>query len=260
MKFIVIQIFFLIMLSSTAISQETIDKNIGPDTASSIDTPDVPEIVQQSAAAEAETPDIEPRVRFVSDEFFVPLRETPCARCKIVHKGIKSGTKIKLLNNRDGWGLVSTAKGYKGWMPEQFVVTSPAAKDLLLNSEATNALITSKNKELLQEIDLLKQQVNSLLDAVDKAEYNKNEMGKRLSEVEGISSSPVALNNQNEALVKQNHVLQSNNDVLIADIEILENDRRNQSFLYGGLTVFMGALLAILIPKLRGRKKFSEWG
>jgi SH3 domain protein len=76
----------------------------------------------------------------------------------------------------------------------------------------------------------------------------------------GISSDPVALNNQNEALVKQNHVLQSNNDVLIADIEILENDRRNQSFLYGGLTVFMGALLAILIPKLRGRKKFSEWG
>ena len=107
---------------------------------------------------------------------------------------------------------------------------------------------------------MLKQQVDSLLDAVDKAEYNKDEMGKRLSEVEGISSSPVALNNQNEALVKQNHVLQSNNDVLIADIGILENDRRNQSFLYGGLTVFMGALLAILIPKLRGRKKFSEWG
>ena len=44
------------------------------------------------------------------------------------------------------------------------------------------------------------------------------------------------------------------------DIEILENDRRNQSFLYGGLTVFLGALLAILVPKLRGRKKFSEWG
>jgi SH3 domain protein len=260
MKFIVITIFSLIMLSTSAISQEVIDKDIDPDTASSIDTPDVPEIVRQSAAAETENSEIEPRVRYISDEFFVPLRETPCARCKIVHRGIKSGTKIELLDNLDGWGLVSTAKGYKGWMPEQFVVPSPAAKDLLLNSEETNALITFENKELLQEIDLLKQQVDSLLDAVDKAEYNKDEMGKRLSEVEGISSSPVALNNQNEALVKQNHVLQSNNDVLIADIGILENDRRNQSFLYGGLTVFMGALLAILIPKLRGRKKFSEWG
>lgn len=260
MKFIVIQIFFLIMLPTNAISQEVIDRDLGPDTASSIDTPDVPEIVQQSATAEVETSDIQPRVRYVSDEFFVPLRETPCARCKIIHRGIKSGTKIELLDNLDGWGLVSTAKGYKGWMPEQFVVPSPAAKDLLLNSKETNALITFENKKLLQEIDLLKQQIDSLVEAVGKAEYSKNEMVKRLSEVEGISSSPVALNNQNEALVKQNHVLQSNNDVLIADIEILENDQRNQSFLYGGLTVFLGALLAILIPKLRGRKKFSEWG
>ena len=260
MKFIVIQILFLIMLPTNAISQEVIDKDLGPDTAGRIDTPDVPEIVQQSATAEVETSDIQPRVRYVSDEFFVPLRETPCARCKIVHRGIKSGTKIELLDNRDGWGLVSTAKGYQGWMPEQFVIPSPAAKDLLLNSEEAYALITSENKELLQEIGLLKQQVDGLLDAVKKAEYDKNEADRRLSEVVGLSSSPVALNNQNQALVKQNHILQSNNDVLIADIEILENDQRNQSFIYGGLTVVMGALLAALIPKLRGRKKFSEWG
>ena len=88
MKFIVIQIFFLIMLPTNAFSQEVIDKDLGSDTASSIDTPDVPEIIQQSAAAEVETSDIQPRVRYVSDEFFVPLRETPCARCKIIHRGI----------------------------------------------------------------------------------------------------------------------------------------------------------------------------
>ena len=260
MKFIVITIFSLIMLSTSAISQEVIDKDIDPDTASSIDTPDVPEIVRQSAAAETENSEIEPRVRYISDEFFVPLRETPCARCKIVHRGIKSGTKIELLDNLDGWGLVSTAKGYKGWMPEQFVVPSPAAKDLLSVSEVENAFVRSENESLLREIASLKQQVRELSDTVSNVEYDKDQISRRLSEVVGISSDPVALNNQNEALVKQNHVLQSNNDVLIADIEILENDRRNQSFLYGGLTVFLGALLAILVPKLRGRKKFSEWG
>ena len=38
-----------------------------------------------------------PLVRYISDEFYVPLRETPCRRCKIVHRGIKSGTELKLL-------------------------------------------------------------------------------------------------------------------------------------------------------------------
>ena len=260
MKFIVIQIFFLTMLPTNAISQEVIDRDLGPDTASSIDAPDVPEIVQQSATAEVETSDIQPRVRYVSDQFFVPLRETPCARCKIIHKGIKSGTKIDLLDVKDDWGLVITLSGHKGWMPEQFIVSSPVAKDLLSVSEVENAFVKSENESLLREIASLKQQVRELLDTVSNVEYNKDQISRRLSEVVGISSDPVALNNQNEALVKQNHVLQTNNDVLIADIEILENDRRNQSFLYGGLTVFLGALLAILVPKLRGRKKFSEWG
>ena len=248
------------MLSTSSIGQEVIDQDITPDTSSSVDAPDIPEIVNLSIAGAIETADIESLIRYVSDEFYVPLRETPCARCKIVHRGIKSGTKIELLDSRDGWSLVSTAKGYQGWMPEQFVVLSPVAKDLLLNSEEANALVTSENKKLLQKIGLLKKQVDGLIDAVKKAEYDKNELDRRLSEVVGLSSSPVALNNQNQALVKQNHILQSNNDVLTADIEILENDQRNQSFIYGGLTVVMGALLAALIPKLRGRKKFSEWG
>ena len=260
MKFIVIQIFFLTMLSTNAISQEVIDRDLGPDTASSIDAPDVPEIVQQSATAKVETSDIQPRVRYVSDEFFVPLRETPCARCKIIHRGIKSGTQINLLDVKDDWGLVITLSGHKGWMPEQFIVSSPVAKDLLSVSEVENAFVRSENESLLREIASLKQQVRELSDTVSNVEYDKDQISRRLSEVVGISSDPVALNNQNEALVKQNHVLQTNNDVLIADIEILENDRRNQSFLYGGLTVFLGALLAILVPKLRGRKKFSEWG
>ena len=27
-----------------------------------------------------------------------------------------------------------------------------------------------------------------------------------------------------------------------------------------GITVFLGALLTIIIPKLKGRRRFSEWG
>ena len=47
-----------------------------------------------------------PLQRYISDEFYVPLRETPCRRCIIVHRGIKSGTPIKLLAENDGWALV----------------------------------------------------------------------------------------------------------------------------------------------------------
>jgi SH3 domain protein len=260
MKFIFITIFLVVTLTSAAISQELSGNNVNPGTSGNIDQPDIPEGGPASIEDTKKPTELSPLARYVSDEFFVPLRETPCPRCKIVHRGIKSGTKIDLLDIKDDWGLVITSKGHKGWMPEQFVVSSPIAKDLLSDSEVANAFIRSENESLLKEIASLKQQVRELSDTVDKVEYDKDQIARRLSEVVGISSDPVALNEQNQFLVKQNHILQSDNDVLVADIEILEGDHRNQSFLYGGLTVFMGALLAILIPKLRGRRKFSEWG
>ena len=55
-------------------------------------------------------------------------------------------------------------------------------------------------------------------------------------------------------------MLQTDKDVLQGEVEVLANDPRNQSFIYGGITVFLGALLAILIPRLIGRKRLSEWG
>jgi SH3 domain protein len=54
-------------------------------------------------------------------------------------------------------------------------------------------------------------------------------------------------------------MLQGENDVLKANFDDLQKDMRNESFLYGGFTVFLGAILVVLIPKLRGRKRFSEW-
>ena len=84
-------------------------------------------------------------------------------------------------------------------------------------------------------------------------------MATELAEIRELSSDSIALSDQNEQLVKNNHMLQRENDSLKANVDDLQKDQRNESFLYGGLTVFLGALLVILIPKLRGRKRFSEW-
>ena len=42
-------------------------------------------------AAEIST---ESEIGYISDQFYVPLRSSPCSTCKIVHKGLKSGTRL----------------------------------------------------------------------------------------------------------------------------------------------------------------------
>ena len=255
----------LTLLAVSAVSQEpteaeTVNSAIGATEAVGAEALEAEASTIELANVETAVAQTEPEIRYVSDEFFVPLRETPCPRCKIVHWGIKSGTKVDLFEVKDGWGLVATKKGYKGWMEEQFISSTPAGRQLLAQANQEKADVADRVAQLMEHIKNLEQQSEEWQQKIDAIEGDNQNLRSQISEVKGISSDPIALNKQNQTLVKQNHMLRTDKDVLQAEVEVLSNDHRNQSFIYGGITVFLGALLAILIPRLRGRKRLSEWG
>ena len=255
----------LTLLAVSAVSQEpteaeAVNSAIGATEELGAEALEAEASTIELANVETAVAQTEPEIRYVSDEFFVPLRETPCPRCKIVHWGIKSGTKVDLFEVKDGWGLVATKKGYKGWMEEQFISSTPAGRQLLAQANQEKADVADRVAQLMEYIKNLEQQSEEWQQKIDAIEGDNQNLRSQISEIKGISSDPIALNKQNQTLVKQNHMLRTDNDVLQAEVEVLSNDHRNQSFIYGGITVFLGALLAILIPRLRGRKRLSEWG
>jgi len=196
---------------------------------------------------------------WVSDEFLVPLRSTPCARCTIVHRGLKSGTKLQLLEIVDGWGHLITSSGIEGWMEEQYLEDQPIARIRVEAQQKELAALEQRNSELVKMLGKLNEASKAVRDELDNSQANRENLAKELAEIREISSDSIALSQQNQQLLKNNHMLQRENDSLKANVDDLQKDQRNESFLYGGLTVFLGAILVILIPKLRGRKRFSEW-
>mgnify|MGYP000850215222 CR=1 FL=1 len=196
---------------------------------------------------------------YVIDEFLVPLRETPCSRCTIVHRGIKTGSKMRLLEVVDGWGHVITARGIEGWMESQYLIDEPIARIKLNQQQKELAALKKRNSDLDKDFQELRAESKALRDQLDSSLGDTETVASELAEIRAISADAITLNQQNEQLVKNNHMLQRENDALKANVDDLQKDKRNESFLYGGLTVFLGAILVILIPKLRGRKRFSEW-
>ena len=202
---------------------------------------------------------LEEKSVWVSDEFLVPLRSTPCARCTIVHRGLKSGTQLRLLEIVDGWGHLITDRGIEGWMEEQYLVDQPIARIKVKQQQKELAVLKKRNSELDKIVSELSQASKAVRGELDSSQDNQKSLATELAEIREISADAITLSEQNQQLVKNNHMLQRENDSLKANVDDLQKDQRNESFLYGGLTVFLGAILVILIPKLRGRKRFSEW-
>lgn len=202
---------------------------------------------------------LEDKSVWVSDEFLVPLRSTPCARCTIVHRGLKSGTQLRLLEMVDGWGHLITNRGIEGWMEEQYLADQPIARIKVKQQQKELAALKKRNSELDKIVSELNQASKAVRGELDSSQDNQKSLATQLADIREISADAITLSEQNQQLVKNNHMLQRENDSLKANVDDLQKDQRNESFLYGGLTVFLGAILVILIPKLRGRKRFSEW-
>ena len=245
---------FILSFSGMALAQEPSEETIEETAEESLST-------EETVAEETPVIKVYPQEKtvYVIDEFFVPLRETPCSRCTIVHRGIKTGSKMRLLEVVDGWGHVITSRGIEGWMEAQYLIDEPIARIKLGQQQRELAALKKRNSELDSDFQALRAESKALRDQLDSSLGDTETVTRELAEVRAISSDALALNQQNEQLVKNNHMLQRENDALKANVDDLQKDKRNESFLYGGLTVFLGAILVVLIPKLRGRKRLSEW-
>lgn len=197
---------------------------------------------------------------YISDELQVPLRKSPCPQCAILHRGIKSGTALKLIEaNGEGWSRVTTPGGMNGWMPSHYLQSEPTARDQVATVKANYASLQKKYSAQNESFEKLKLSHEQLTMELESDQSNKERIIGELNTIKKISANAVSINQQNKELLERNGILKSEIDILTATNERLSRSERNTQFLYGVFAVVMGALLTVLIPRLKRRKRFSEW-
>ncbi|MFA5677532.1 MAG: TIGR04211 family SH3 domain-containing protein [Pseudomonas sp.] len=194
--------------------------------------------------------------RYITDELRVPLRASPCDDCSVLHEGLVSGTKLKLEERSGTWARVRLESGLSGWLPSAQLVAQAPARERL-------ATVQNNLQTLRDENETLKRRIKDFETAsgdVAALMKQREDVEMELAATRKVAASASALREQNETLIKENRMLQSEVDVLIATRDQLMGDQTQKWFLYGAVAVFLGTLLAVLVPRLKPRRRFSEWG
>ena len=204
--------------------------------------------------------------RYVIDELRVPLRDKPCGRCRIIYSGLKSGNELTLIEDTrpagqsENWSHVKTRSGKTGWLPSQYLNKQQVAKVRIKNVEASLTALQEKNQQLQQQLTEFETLNTELQAQSSELNTSHQDLSNELSQIKQISGNAITLQNQNEELLKRNKMLQNEVDILSATTEQLRTKDSQTWFFYGGLAVLMGALLSVVLPQFKRRKKFSEWG
>lgn len=197
---------------------------------------------------------------YISDELRVPLRTGPGGGYRIIHQGLPSGTELNLIeSNNDGWSHITSAGGLDGWLESQYLTDQLIARDRLARVESRLQVLEKENAALKKQLGESQTASRSLESELQATQVQSRDAEAELTKIRQISANSLNLHEQNQELLKRNRMLQSEIDVLTAVREQLEDNETQRWFMYGGLAVFLGAMLTVLIPRLKPRKRFSEW-
>ncbi|NND68616.1 MAG: TIGR04211 family SH3 domain-containing protein [Halioglobus sp.] len=201
-------------------------------------------------------------VRYVSDKQFVPLRSGAGNEYRIVHRGIPSGTKLTVARtSADGeWSEITTDRGTSGWIRSQYLMRSTPAALKVETATAAAERAQLKSAELAAELQALKTARADLEGKLSNTGGNLDAVSRELAALKKISGKAVQLDTDNRRLVVEAENLRAEVDTLEAENMRLQDKVRSEDFLNGALSVLLGVVIALVVPRLvPKRRRNSEW-
>lgn len=181
------------------------------------------------------------------DSLTVLLRASPQPDAEVVHRGLASGAAVTLLGNRGTMARVRTADGTEGWLASRFLLDEPIARDQLAEARAEIERLRKLNDE---------SEAARMLAAM---EAENNALTVQLEAARAAVRDSDALEQSNIELSRRNAALQQETEAARTELARLEKSQQMEYFRNGAIAVGGGALLTLLVPWLRPRRKRSEW-
>lgn len=198
--------------------------------------------------------------RYISDQIYVPLRGGPGNEYRILHRGLKTGTRMKLLEEEAGNGFSKVLLGdQEGYVRAQYLTAEAPALVVLPGVREQAAKAQAENRELRSKLSERGSELKSLTQSLADTKALLVSKTEEMQRLEEVTADPLAIDQRNKALMGEN--LQLKNEVQLLEAENIKLAQENSFrwYLYGGGTILLGILLGLFLPMIRVEKKQSDW-
>lgn len=199
-------------------------------------------------------------VRYVTDKLYVPLRSGKSQSHRILHKGLPSGTQVTVLETDEeaGYSLIRTRRGLEGWILTRYLDLDPVAEIKLAQVSARVQELEEENSNLKKAFTNAAGSSKEAKSVIAELEEENTRLAKELEEIKRISADAIKLDQEYQVLSEAKQMLKDKVDVLETENSRLRDNHENEAFLNGAFAVILGILAAVIIPRLKPRKR-SEW-
>jgi SH3 domain protein len=196
---------------------------------------------------------------WIDDELFVPLRSGAGSQYRIVHRGLKTGTRLELLEwPEDGdWARVQYGDT-EGWIGKQYVSRSPTAQIRLDQLQERFATVSAELEEVRATLQTVRQERNELAQAKSQLESTVTEQKDTVEHLQEVAADPIRLDKANRELNEKLSLMRTELDQLQAENNMLRSESTSRKWAMGAGILILGGIFGWLF-KSRGGKRSGNW-
>ena len=199
---------------------------------------------------------------YVRDTLYVPLRGGQTTEHRILHRGLKSGTPLELLetNKETGFSRVRTQSNVIGWIKTQYLTEQPIALDALVKLKQEHSALEAEYQQILLRQQSLNTENADLKRSIDGATEKNKTIERELADITALAADVITINEDNKRLTIERDNLNTEIEDLMRVIRQLNDDQNQNWFLLGAGVIFSGLLIGFWIARrLYGRRGNSGW-
>lgn len=195
---------------------------------------------------------------WVDDSIYVPIRASANPGGRILHRGIKSGTRIEFLGFEGDWAKIrySDIEGYIG---KQYLSQSPTADILLERANQASEQAKAEAAKLRAQLAELKGQHEALSEQSSELKNALTARSSELEQLQDVASDPIRLDQANRRLNEELSLLRSELDQVKGENVMLRSNNTSQQWITGVGILLLGLVAGMIMRSRSGRRRNSGW-
>lgn len=193
----------------------------------------------------------------VSDELLLQVWSTPGGPGSRIVANVRSGERLPLLDEADGYVKIRNAKGQEGWIQKRFVQDGPVARDQLDAAVSARDAALAAQARLEEDYAQTREALDSLKQEHDSLQTRAQRLQDELTRVSTAAASTLDIQQQNEELGAEVQRLEAEWTAMAAQLEAV--DARKSQLILGAGILLVGLLLGLILPHLQPRRSNSDW-
>lgn len=197
---------------------------------------------------------------YIDDTVYAPVRSGEGSQYRIIHRGLRSGTQVEILEQEEGsdYARIRYGDDREGYILTRYLSRTPIAADRLAQANAELETLRQRLADREAELEQAQSESSSADQRVQTLEQELAETREELERITALSEDAIQLDRRNTELREAKQELEREVELLATENQRLQDRRDSDFMLIGGGLVFGGVLIAVILPMLKPSKRQAD--